>query len=142
MTKPNLSVKDLGKLLADSNAISELGREQIVTVLKHIVEEKVGTKMSNPMTQVRIEKGETVPNFLGWTPGIGAALGRAAPGEWEKSWANLIFRTRIWCDGPVIAPGTVVGRNFVREIVVKTFDDDEKKILKDAGRFVFTHYAK
>jgi hypothetical protein len=133
MAKPNLSVKDLGKLLADSTAISELGRHQIALALEHIVEEKAGTKMSNPMTHIRIEKGETIPNFLGWTPGIGAAVGRAAPGEWERSWANVIVWTRSWSDGPVIAPGTIVRRNFVRELVLKTFDDDEKKILKDAG---------
>jgi hypothetical protein len=133
MAKPNLSVKDLGKLLQDSKAISDLGRQQIVIALENIVEEKAGIKMSAPMTHIRIERGETVPGFLAGTPGIGADLGRAAPGEWEKSWLNAIVWTRGWSDGPVIAPGTIVRHDFVRGLVLQTFDDDEKKVLQDAG---------
>jgi len=98
-----------------------------------MVEEKAGIKMSAPMTHIRIEKGETVPGFLAGTSGIVEALGRAAPGEWEKSWLNAILWTRTWSDGPVIAPGTLVGRDFVRGLVLKTFDVDEKKVLQDAG---------
>ena len=133
MAKPNLSVKDLGKLLQNSKAISDMGRHQIVVALENIVEEKAGTKMSDPMTHIRIEKGEPVPGFLAGTPGIGADVGRAAPGEWEKSWLNVIAWTRTWSDGPIIAPGTIVRRDFVRGLVLQTFDDDEKKVLQDAG---------
>jgi hypothetical protein len=133
MAKPNLSVKDLGKLLQDSKAISDIGRQQIAIALENIVEEKAGIKMSAPMTHIRIERGETVPGFLAGTPGIVEALGRAAPGEWEKSWLNVIVWERAWSDGPVIAPGTIVQRDFVRGLVLQTFDDDEKKVLQDAG---------
>jgi hypothetical protein len=134
MARPNLSVRDLGKLLQDSQAISDIGRQQITIALENIVEEKAGLKMSNPMTHVRIERGETVPGFLAGTPGIGAEAGRAAPGEWERSWLNVIVWTRAWSDGPVIVPGTIVGRReFVRDLVLRTFDDNEKQILRDAG---------
>lgn len=133
MAKPNLSVKELGKLLNDSKALSDVGRQQIVTAIENIVEEKAGTKMSDPMTSIRIEKGETVPGFLAWTPGIGSEVGRRAGGEWERSWINVYVWTRLWSDGPVIAPGTRVRPDLVRELVLKTFDEEETKVLRDAG---------
>ena len=133
MAKPNLSVKDLGKLLQDSKAISDIGRQQITIALENIVEEKAGIKMSDPMTHIRIERGETVPGFLAGTPGIGTEVGRAAPGEWERSWLNVVVWTRAWSDGPVIAPGTIVRRDLIRSLVLQTFDDDEKQVLRDAG---------
>jgi hypothetical protein len=133
MARPNLSLKDLGKLLQDSKAISDIGRQQITIALENIVEEKAGIKMSDPMTQIRIERGETVPGFLAGTPGIGTEVGRQAPGQWSKSWTNVIVWTRNWSDGPVIAPGTRTSRDLIRSLVLQTFEDDEKQVLRDAG---------
>ena len=48
--------------------------------------------MSDPMTHIRIERGEIVPGFLAGTPGIGTEVGRASSRRMgEKPGSTWLF---------------------------------------------------